>query len=64
MVPLLHERTGLVNPTERWLIAQTGLGDDLRDSWEHQLHDEERGGLLEVNFGAIAWGVSSLRPEW
>jgi len=55
-VPVLHTRAGLVNASEQWLIDQAGLGDDLRDSWEHELHDEERGALLEVLFGATARG--------
>lgn len=55
-VPVLHTRAGLVNADEQWLIDQAGLGDDLRDSWEHQLHDEERRALLEVLFGAAARG--------
>ena len=56
-VPVLHTRAGLVNADEQWLIAQAGLGDDLRDSWEHELHDEERAALLEVLFGAAARGI-------
>ena len=47
-VPVLHTRAGLVNADERWLIDQAGLGDDLRDSWEHELHDEERAAPLDV----------------
>ena len=56
-VPVLHTRAGLVNADEQWLISQAGLGDDLRDSWEHELHDEERRALLEVLFGATARGI-------
>ena len=56
-VPVLHTRAGLVNADERWLIQQVGLGDDLRDSWEHELHDEERTALLDVLFGAAARGI-------
>ena len=56
-VPVLHTRAGLVNADEQWLIDQAGLGDDLRDSWEHELHDEERRALLEVLFGATARGI-------
>ena len=56
-VPVLHTRAGLVNADEQWLIDRLGLGDDLRDSWEHELHDEERAALLEVLFGAAAEGV-------
>ncbi|MDE0627128.1 MAG: alkaline phosphatase D family protein [Bryobacterales bacterium] len=53
-VPVLHTRAGLVNADERWLIDQAGLGDDLRDSWEHELHDEERAAPLDVLFRAAA----------
>ena len=56
-VPVLHMRSGLVNADQQWLISQAGLGDDLRDAWEHELHDEERGALLEVLFGAAARGI-------
>ena len=56
-VPVLHTRAGLVNADERWVIDQAGLGDDLRDSWEHELHDEERAALLDVLFGAAARGI-------
>ena len=41
MVPLLHERTGLVNASEQWLLAQAGLGDELGDSWEHPTRSAE-----------------------
>ena len=61
-VPVLHTRAGLVNADEQWLIDQAGLGDDLRDSWEHELHDEERGALLDVLFGAAARGIRVWRP--
>ncbi len=56
-VPVLHMRSGLVNADEQWLISRAGLGDDLRDAWEHELHDEERGALLEMLFGAAARGI-------
>ena len=56
-VPVLHTRAGLVNADERWVIDQAGLGDDLRDSWEHELHDEERGALLRALFAAAARGI-------
>ena len=56
-VPILHTRAGLVSADDRWLIEQAGLDDDLRDSWEHELHDEERGALLQVLFGAAAKGI-------
>ena len=56
-MPVLHTRAGLVNADERWLIEHAGLDDDLRDSWEHEIHDEERGALLDLLFGAAAKGI-------
>ena len=56
-VPVVHTRAGLVNADECWVIDQAGLGDDLRDSWEHELNDEERGALMEVLFAAAARGI-------
>ena len=55
-VPVLHARAALVGADQRLALREAGLGDDLRDSWEHRLHDEERGALLEVLFGAAARG--------
>lgn len=56
-VPVLHTRAGLVSADEHWLIEHAGLDDDLRDSWEHELHDEERKALLQVLFRAAAKGI-------
>ena len=56
-VPVLHTRAGLVNADEQWMIDQLGLGDDLRDSWEHELHDGERGALLQALFETAAKGI-------
>ena len=56
-VPVLHTRAGLVSADERWLMEHAGLDDDLRDSWEHELHDEERRALLQVLFRAAAKGI-------
>lgn len=52
-VPVIHTRASLVNADE--LVG--GLGDDLRDSWEHELHDIERRALLEVVFDAADRGI-------
>ena len=46
-----------MNADEQWLIGQAGLGDGLRDSWEHELHDEERRALLAALFNAAARGI-------
>ena len=52
-VPVLHTRAAVVHADE----YVGGLGDDLRDSWEHELHDVERAALMEVLFGAAARGI-------
>ena len=54
-VPVLHTRSALVNADRKLEIA--GLGDDLRDSWEHELHDVERGELLKILFGLAKKGI-------
>ncbi len=53
-VPVLHTRAALVNADEQWLIGQAGLDDDLRDSWEHDLHATERAALMKVLFAVAA----------
>ena len=52
-VPVLHTRAALVQADE-WLGS---LGDDLRDSWEHELHATEREALMKVLFEAAARGI-------
>ena len=52
-VPVLHTRAALVQSDERL----GGLGDDLRDSWEHELHTAEREALMKVLFEAAARGI-------
>lgn len=52
-VPVLHTRAALVQSDERL----GSLGDDLRDAWEHELHDAERAALMEVLFEAAAKGI-------
>ena len=56
-VPVLHTRSGLVNADDQAAIDRLGLGDDLRDSWEHELHNEERQALMEALFGAAKRGI-------
>lgn len=52
-VPILHTQTAVVQADK-----MTGsLGDDLRDSWEHKLHDEERKALMEVLFDVAGRGI-------
>ena len=56
-MPVLHSRAALVNADGQWLARQAGLDDDLRDSWEHALHDTERAALMETLFTAAANGI-------
>lgn len=58
-VPVLHAKTALAAADLRLPLREAGLGDDLRDAWEHRLHDEERAALLEAVFSAARRG---LRP--
>ncbi|MYE81131.1 MAG: alkaline phosphatase family protein [Gammaproteobacteria bacterium] len=51
-VPVLHTRAALVAADE--LLGS--LGDDLRDSWEHELHTVERMALMESLFDAASRG--------
>ncbi len=52
-VPVLHTRAALTSRDE--LLG--GLGDDLRDSWEHELHTVEREALMTRLFEAAARGI-------
>ena len=52
-VPILHTRAAVVGADEH----VGSLGDDLRDSWEHELHDVERAALMDVLFEAAARGI-------
>ena len=52
-VPVLHTRAALVAADDRL----GSLGDDLRDSWEHELHTVEREALMELLFDASARGI-------
>ena len=63
-VPMLHTRAVLVNADEQWLISQAGLDDDLRDSWEHDLHKTERAALMKVLFAAAAKGIKVAILSW
>ncbi|MDE0156782.1 MAG: alkaline phosphatase D family protein [Gammaproteobacteria bacterium] len=56
-VPVLHTRAALVKADDQWLAGQAGLDDDLRDSWEHELHDAERAALMNTLFAAAARGI-------
>ncbi len=52
-VPILHTRTVLVQADK--LLGE--LSDDLRDAWEHELHDAEREELMDVLFDAASRGI-------
>ena len=56
-VPVVHTRTALVDASDLAPLRAAGLDDDLRDSWEHELHDVERRALLAALFAAAARGI-------
>ncbi|MCY4378062.1 MAG: hypothetical protein OXC31_30240, partial [Spirochaetaceae bacterium] len=56
-VPVVHTRTALVNADDFDPLRAAGLDDDLRDSWEHELHDDERRALMAALFAAAARGI-------
>jgi len=56
-VPLLHMTPMIVNADETYAAELAGLQDDLRDSWEHRLHDTERKALLKLLFAAAKRGI-------
>jgi alkaline phosphatase D len=55
-VPILHLRSVIVNADSNAIIERTGRTDDLRDSWENSLHDEEREDLMSALFEASKRG--------
>ena len=56
-VPLLHLSPVLVNKDKNILADLADIQDDLRDSWEHKLHNAERKALLQVLFKAANKGI-------
>jgi len=56
-VPLLHMTPMLVNADNNVAAEMAGLQDDLRDAWEHHLHDNERKALLKLLFAAAKKGI-------
>lgn len=56
-VPVLHMKPVFVNADENVLADMANLQDDLRDSWEHALHDEERRTLLKALFQTAKRGI-------
>lgn len=54
-VPVLHTSTSIVQRDR--LAEYINLGDDLRDSWEHELHNVERKALMDVLFKIAKKGI-------
>jgi alkaline phosphatase D len=50
-------KPALVNADDNWLVEFAELADDLRDAWEHELHDAERQELLRILFAAASRGI-------
>lgn len=64
-IPVLHLRPSLVNADKSFWAKFANLADDLRDSWEHNLHDKERKELTQLLFRAAGrgQGVSILSGD-
>jgi alkaline phosphatase D len=56
-VPVLHMKPVFVNADESTLADLADLQDDLRDAWEHKLHDVERRALLKALFATAKRGI-------
>jgi alkaline phosphatase D len=56
-VPLMHMRSIVVNADENAVADWADLQDDLRDAWEHELHDGERKLLVKALFDAAQRGI-------
>ncbi len=54
-VPLLHTTALVTEQVSK--IRFTGLSDDLKDSWEHPIHNHERGELMHCLWEAAKRGV-------
>jgi alkaline phosphatase D len=55
-VPVVHLTSVVANADNNLLSDIADLEDDLRDAWEHKLHDSERRVLLEMLFSAAKRG--------
>ena len=55
-VPVLHIMKGVIKREHTKIADITNIQDDLRDAWEHPLHDHERRALLKVMFGLAEKG--------
>ena len=56
-VPVMHMWSVMANADDNILADMADLQDDLRDSWEHDLHDSERQGILKAMFAASQRGA-------
>ena len=56
-VPLLHMKAAYVNDDTNAAFDLADLQDDLRDAWEHELHDAERQAVLAALFKTAARGI-------
>jgi alkaline phosphatase D len=55
-VPLMHLSSTIVN-ADNAAVDAANLEDDLRDAWEHYLHDVERKKLVDMLFDAASRGL-------
>lgn len=55
-VPLMHLSSSMVN-ADNFTVDMADLEDDLRDAWEHHLHDIERKELVRLLFNAANRGL-------
>lgn len=58
-VPMLHLCTVLANADDNVLADIADLQDDLRDAWEHEMHDSERKALIKALFAAAERGIKT-----
>lgn len=56
-VPVLHMKPVFVNADDNTLSDLADLQDDMRDAWEHKLHDSERRKLVKALFAAANRGI-------
>jgi alkaline phosphatase D len=56
-VPLMHMCSVVANADESTAAKLAGLQDDLRDSWENDLHEEERKALVKALFDTAKRGI-------
>jgi alkaline phosphatase D len=55
-VPVVHLSSVVANADNNLLSDITDIDDDLRDAWEHKMHDSERRALLDMLFAAAKRG--------